>query len=131
IYDGAQTWGSLRQQARVYLLAHPDLLDLYARLGWSGDRLAEAEELNSKRARTVIAQVLRDWPAEEVRVATRYLFKYGRQRGAPSAVWKALFDSHAPGVLRIVGRSARTRDAAYRYLFHNWRPARWIRARGK
>ncbi|MBA2706761.1 MAG: glycosyltransferase family 2 protein [Gemmatimonadaceae bacterium] len=131
IYNGAQTWGSLRLQAKVYLQSHPDLLDLFARLGWSGDRLAEAQALNGSRARTVIAQLLSEWRGQEVRLVPKYLLRYAHQRGTAPAVWKALLDSRAPGLLLIGERSARAADAAFQYLFHNWRPARWIRARGK
>lgn len=129
IFNGAQTWGSLQHRAQVHLMAHPDLLEEYSRLGWRGERLEEAQLWASRRAQLVIAELARRGVGAKL-IGT-YLSRYGHHRGALRAVGAGLAQGGAPRASQFLQEVARSTGKAYRYFFHDWRPARWIRARAK
>ena len=96
IYDGAQTWSSLRDQAKVWLQAYPDLLRIYRRLGWKGPELKSAEQIGNRHAASIMQKLIADWKPDEGRIAIRYFVRNWRSAGTPSALVRSFF----PGAVK-------------------------------
>jgi glycosyltransferase involved in cell wall biosynthesis len=131
IFDGAQTWGSLDRRAKVYLNAHPDLLDEYARLGWSGEKLREAQRQSSARAAAVVFELMRADGFSSMPAITDYLMKYRHHDGAVASALRAVVAARTQPIARATSSVNAAAHNAREYFLHNWRPARWVRGRAR
>ena len=126
IFNGAQWWSSLKSRTRVYLRGYPELLQLYQRLGWSGQPLREAQALGSGMAESIMKDLFQEWRTEEGRLLLRYLWKYWYHQGTLRSLWHAFIESECCWLSRFLPRCQRALEKAYRYCFHQCRPARWV-----
>ncbi len=126
IYNGAQTWSSLSDQAKVWLKAYPDLLGVYKKLGWKGPELKKAEEAGNQQASAIMRTVLSSWHPAEGRMVITYLLRHWRSSGALSAFLTAAGARLGPLPNAMTIASGKTRQLGS-YFFVRWRPARAIR----
>lgn len=127
IFNGAQWWGSIAYRARAYLRGYPDLLQLYQRLGWSGEKLSEAQAWGVHQAGEVMLQMLGSWPPKEGKLLARYVFRYWNHKGVFSALWRAFLKSKCCWLARRLSPLSFHIHRCSHYWFVNCRPARWIR----
>lgn len=127
IYNGAQTWGALKDRAPVFLQALPELLSIYRRLGWSSEQVREAERFSSAKAGDVILELLRDPDCDQRRRIVRFLCKHWKQEGAWRSAWRALWESDCCALLRLAKRAAQLAHRCRLWLA-NCRPVRWARS---
>ena len=129
IYNGAQTWGSLKHRTRVYLQGYPDLIKRYERMGWSPEKVIEAQRWGAAKAGEVILLILRDRHTDEFKRIALFILKYWRYKGVLRAVWRAFVDSKSSRLAKGIGKTTCGLERLGQYLFFNCRPARWLRAR--
>jgi len=102
-FYGAQGWTTTTEnRARVYLRGYPELLELYRRLGWSGQKLREAEALGAEWAGGVILDLLRAGRSAERNLVRSYVFKYWHHTGAVRAFFRAFIESKCCLLARLL-----------------------------
>jgi hypothetical protein len=129
IFNGAQSWGDLKSRARVYLRGYPDLIGIYRRQGWDGEKLEAAERWGAANAAELLGRALRERSSGVLAMFPRYLLTYGSHHGVIPTLWKAFLDSRCCWFARAWIAVGQGVAKVHRYLFHNSRPARWIRAK--
>jgi glycosyltransferase involved in cell wall biosynthesis len=129
IFNGAQWWGSFAYRAKAFMRGYPDLLRLYQRLGWSGEKLREAQAWGATHAGAVMAQLFHHWRPEEGKLFARYVIKCWNHRGLFPSIGRALVESECCWLARAIPRLRLQMIKCHRYWLYNCRPARWIRAR--
>lgn len=129
IFNGAQTWASLRQRAPVYLQALPELVEIFRKHGYSGDELKKAQEYSSMMAGQVILEILRTPDCNEKKRIVGFVFSHWKQRGALQQVWASITESDCCLATRLIRKSLAAMSRWHRYWFYNCRPARWLRSR--
>jgi glycosyltransferase involved in cell wall biosynthesis len=131
IFNGAQTWKSLRMRKAVYYRALPELVTAFKKHGYSGDALKQAEAYTSAMAGHVTGELLRAWSEPFLVLLIRYIVLYGHRKDALMSLWKAAvhFDAGAVGkcMWSLQCRAEQVAD----YLFVRCRPARWWRTRNR
>lgn len=128
IFNGAQTWSSLPMRSRVYLAAHPDLLRIYRRLGWTGPEFRKALRWSKERAASVILELSTTPRVSDHSRVAAYLFRYGWHPAFLMALWRAFLASEL-GVAHCFRKAIEGMRAGAKYCFVYCRPARWIRSR--
>jgi hypothetical protein len=127
IYNGAQTWGSLEQRARVYLQGLPDLLRLYRSLGWDKHKLQNAEAWAAHRARNVIEELSKNRSDSGRKKIVRYASTYGSRPKVLISVARGWLRGRFPRLLTGAQGVMRSVREAHSYFFYRSRPARWVR----
>jgi glycosyltransferase involved in cell wall biosynthesis len=129
IYNGAQTWSSLEQRSRVYLMAFPELIRIYESRGYSGAQLKDAQRYAADKAVAVIKQMLAS-PNELNRSRIlHYLVRFGAFPGSLSGFLKGFVASDCNWIARLLNSVSGIASRLYRYCFFQCRPARWYHRR--
>lgn len=128
IFNGAQTWSSLPMRSRVYLAAHPDLLRIYRRLGWTGPEFRKGLRWSKERAASVVLELSTTPRVSDHSRVAAYLFRYGWHPAFLMALWRAFLASEL-GVAHRFRKGIERMRALADYCFVYSRPARWIRSK--
>ena len=129
IYNGAQSWGALKSRAKVYFLGYPDLMGILKKKGWTGVKLADAQRFGAEQVGNVVVQALHENRRDVLGMVPLYLWRYGTHHGVVPALWKALLVSRCCWLARTIVATGHGLGKTRKYIFHNCRPARWIRAK--
>lgn len=127
IYNGAQTWSSLEQRSRVYLMAFPDLVAIFRRHGLNGQELRDAQAYAASKALGVIAEMLVSPSAPNRARIRRFLLKYGTYQGVLAGFFTIFVASRCNWLARLLYWVSSLSSRFYQYVFRNCRPARWYR----
>ncbi|MBL8813842.1 MAG: glycosyltransferase family 2 protein [Planctomycetaceae bacterium] len=127
IYNGAQTWSSLEQRSRVYLMAFPDLVAIFQRHGLDGQELRDAQAYAASKALGVIAEMLVSPNAPNRSRIPRFLLKYGTYQGVLAGFVAIFVASKCNWLARLLYSVSSLSSRLYQYAFRNCRPARWYR----
>lgn len=125
IYNGAQTWSSLEQRSRVYLMAFPEVIRIYETHGFQGANLTVAQQYAVTRALGVMKEMFESPQNINWSRIIRYLARYGSYPGSLSGCMNELFSSEYNWLTRFLSRAVRLWKRVFRYCFFDCRPARW------
>lgn len=131
IFNGAQTWKSLRMRKAVYYRALPELVSAFKKHGYSGDALKRAEAYSSAMAGQVSGELLRAWSEPFCGLLLRYVVLYGRRQNALTSLWNVAVHPDAGSVGKRIWNLQRQAEQIADYLFVRCRPARWWRSRNR
>ena len=127
IFNGAQSWKGKR--AQVHLRGTPDLFTYFRRVKLPSAKLRDAQKWGRQKACEEMVSMLRNPDQQYNSIVWHYIRMYTFTEGALLTVFKALVESDACWLLRFFRRMKVKADESFSYLFHRWRPARWIRGR--
>lgn len=128
IFNGAQTWSSLKMRSLVYLQAHPELLRIYHSRGWNGREYDKARMLACHEAIKVVMEHRKSGKSGDWQKIGAFGLKQSAFLPVIRGSWEVFIKSEHSGAKTFRANAMRL-NSVYRYLFLNCRPARWFRGK--
>ena len=128
IFNGAQSWGALDTQFKVFFIGLPDLIELFRKRGLEPTRICDAKKCARSCVRELMLTRFQMPTVRPFTEAIRALRKAGLRR---TYLWQPVCDAYlharSDGFSRFVCRLNSSIQSVRSYLLHRCRPARWLR----